>query len=653
MAARHRLGPVLSLGLLAGTVFGAGEALVVARSNAFVQPGQYGFAYLAFPVLGNMALYAALAAGCSLLLSVARGYRDGSASLQVIAAALAGMGVLSVVAPLVADTITQWRELGAPCGPLQLLMLAAIAAMLPLAAAFVTGAAVARLGDQILLPLRRATVVTGLLALLLLWPVARFAATDLSWPAIHPAQRAAAPDAPHVVLITIDTLRADHLGSYGSAAGLTPNLDRLAAAGVQFEDMISASSWTLPAVASLLTGQDPRHHQAGLVTNRRDPLGRSPLPDGAWTLATALQTAGYGTYAVVTNPYLTRHYGLDRGFDTYENLTVESEFFLAGQTVTPLRLLTWLWPDLVLGDRGADVSARAARVLAHIDTTRPFFLWVHYIDPHAPYSRRGSSRHKSFRGDSLLAPGPSGAAPVVDALSPAPARLRSGEIRLSAEDKAAVRALYGDEVRAVDAAVGVVLDALDAAGLTRDTLIVCLSDHGEEFWEHGGVEHGHTLYDELLRVPLILRWPERLPERRHVPGVVRTVDVAPTVLDLLGIASPPVLDGVSLRPVVDGTASPPGSALSENLLFAEERVSLRTDDTKYVRWEDGREELFDLRADPSEQHDLAAIPGRVAAARTALAEVDRRRAPAFLTSGGAPPSDLGRAAGLRALGYLR
>jgi arylsulfatase A-like enzyme len=191
------------------------------------------------------------------------------------------------------------------------------------------------------------------------------------------------------LLISIDTLRAEHLGCYGDGHGLTPHLDRLAAQGTLFEHAITSSPWTLPAMASLFTGLYPSRHGAGEITNRRDPLGRSPLPPNTRTLTSVLSEAGYRTHASATNPYLALRYGFGEGFETYENVTIESEAFLSFEKTTAVRLLKWIKPEWITGDRGETVSARAHSWLQNYDRSRPFFLWLHYVDPHPPYSRPG------------------------------------------------------------------------------------------------------------------------------------------------------------------------------------------------------------------------------------------------------------------------
>jgi arylsulfatase A-like enzyme len=355
--------------------------------------------------------------------------------------------------------------------------------------------------------------------------------------------------------------------------------------------------------------------------------------------------------AIVTNPYLALRYGLGHGFASYENITIESEAFLAFRHTTAARIVYWLQPSMVVGDSGETVSARATSWLARRNTSRPFLLWVHYVDPHPPYSRHGVTRHKSFRTDSLLSPRSEVSELVLT--SPDVARLRSGEIRLDAADKEAVRDLYRAEVRSVDAAVGTVLDALDAAGLRDRAIVIVVADHGEEFWEHGGVEHGHTVYEELVHIPLLLRWPGHIAAGSRVRSVVRITDVLPSILELVSAGVPPGLDGQSVLPLIRGDETTPRVALSENLLFAEERAGVRTVAQKYVRWDSGKEELYNLAADPAEQRDVlvTAAAESLQSLQALLPGTHASRETARMVR--APPVEGGVAEALRTLGYVQ
>jgi len=427
------------------------------------------------------------------------------------------------------------------------------------------------------------------------------------------------PDELNVLLITIDTLRADRLATFGGAPGLTPHLDQLAAEGVAFATAIAQSPWTLPSIASIFTGLTPGGHGAGWSTNGLDLLARTPLGSEVWTFVKALKACGYLTQAFVTNPYLSMRYGFGAGFDRFENVTMESEAFVALGDTLAVRLLASLFPNLVTGDTGVAVTAR---VLPWLDRhhEEKFLVWLHYLDAHAPYGDPHVLGNKSFRGDTLLSAitpggGTLGTLPFIPI-----ARLRAGEVHLDPAQRRQLISLYDAGVRYDDEQVGHVLRRLGRLGLSDHTLVVVASDHGEEFWEHGGVEHGHTLYEELIRVPLIVRWPGG-PARTRISDVVRLMDIAPTITDLTGCQAAPedAIEGRSLRPLLVGRDEP-RTAMSHGLLFAEERRALRSERFKYIEWAHGKEEVYDLRSDPNERRDLAGQEELIAALRTQLRE---------------------------------
>ena len=383
-------------GLVGGFVFGIREGLLAVYANAFVQPGQYFFVYLAVPILAGVVLGTLVLLPFGAAVAAVRGPSQPREHLWLYAAAIAFVGMLSVVAPWAGNTAARLQEVGLTLTVTLQAAFWGFALILVVAVTVITGAAGAWYGRRAEHPLCRAAFVVLLVSLTLIWPIGRFLATDWKWGQVGTAPVGGAPlGKPNLLLISIDTLRADHLGSYGDSHRLTPHLDRLASEGVLFEQAITAAPWTLPAIASLFTGLYPHHHGAGAITNRYDPLGRSALPASTWTLATALHDQGYRTHAIVTNPYLALRYGLGQGFDTYENVSIESEAFLSFSETTAVRLLTWLRPDLVIGDRGETVSAHATAWLDAVHSRQPFFLWLHYVDPHPPYSRPGVTRTKA------------------------------------------------------------------------------------------------------------------------------------------------------------------------------------------------------------------------------------------------------------------
>ena len=594
----------LAPALLVGLGMGLRDAVRTLRDSAFASVDRYLIVYLAVPVLSLTALLTTVVAPLALA-----GAALGASPRTIAAAAAAIVVALTGGVDVVYEIGRLRRALrraAVSVGTERLAVAGATGAggLVVLGAALAAGAAVRTFG----IPAALALVVTAA-DLGLAIPLLAAARRELQL--VHarrliPSRRRAivarrrADRRPSVVFVSIDTLRADRLAAYGGQGGLMPNLDRLAAGGVVCDHAIAQSPWTLPSVASFLTGLVPARHGAGWPRNGFDLLARTPIAAGAWTLAEGLRAAGYRTDAIVSNPYLALQYGFGAGFDAYDNVSVESELLLCLRSTLAGRLLEPLLHRRISAS-GDIVTARGLRRLAELRADgAPYFLWLHYIDPHAPYGCGGT---KSFRGDTLLSE--VRADTDLDRSFDAIARLRAGEIRLDAADKARVVALYDEGVASVDRHVGRILAA---APPDQDTLVVVVSDHGEEFWEHGGVEHGHTCFDELVHVPLVFAGAG-LDAGGRVAGVTRLVDVPPTVLGLLDLPAPPDLDGASLVAGVNGHARLATSGVSarcEGMLFAEEKVGVRTDRLKYVRSANGKEELYDLVDDPRELRDIAA-----------------------------------------------
>ena len=399
--------------------------------------------------------------------------------------------------------------------------------------------------------------------------------------------RAAVPErAVRAVLVTIDTLRADHVGAYGAGAGRTPTLDALAARGARFETAISPTPLTLPSHATLLTGLDPPEH--GIHHN-----GRFRLADGVPTLAERLRAQGLATAAFVAAYVLDARFGLARGFDVYDDQLSLNDPTLGASAVA---------------ERPADRVVDAALAWLARAPDR-FFLWVHLYDPHAEYR------------------------------PPEPYATRFANEP------------YAGEVAFADAQLGRLVAALDERFPDGATLVVATADHGESLGEHGEETHSYTLYDATQRVPLLVVGPG-VPAGAAVAGVVRLADVAPTVLDALGVDALPGASGKSLLPALAGADPAPRTAYVETLATAFDWrwspvFGVRTDRYKYLRAP--KPELYDLREDPRELRNLAAEAPALAAELDAAVEdrVAGRQAPA-------PNRTLGadERARLEALGYV-
>jgi arylsulfatase A-like enzyme len=360
-----------------------------------------------------------------------------------------------------------------------------------------------------------------------------------------------APPPPSLVLLTLDTTNPEALGCYGGPSGLTPHLDRLAREGIVFEDARAVAPLTLPAHASLLTGLYPLRH-----TLRRN--GETRLADEAHTLAELATQHGYESAAFVAAVVLAPEFGLDQGFEHYD------------APPTPAQVEE----HLAASRRASDVVARALAWLDRRDSDRPFFLWLHFYDPHFPYD-------------------------------PAP------EFLARAGGDA-----YRGEVAAMDAAIGTLLTRLEREGVLANALIVAAADHGEGHGRHGEETHGAFVFDSTLRIPLVVRLPGGARAGERVREPVSQVDVLPLVARVLGWQAPPALDGRD--PLVPGGAGVYFESYFGTKSFGWSPLTGWTDGrAKYVH--SSAPELFDLTSDPGETRSVFA--GRTAEAEGLRANI--------------------------------
>jgi arylsulfatase A-like enzyme len=403
----------------------------------------------------------------------------------------------------------------------------------------------------------------------------------------------------NAVLIVLDTLRADRLSAYGNPLPTSPVLDAMARDGALFEAVESNAPWTLPAMVGLMTGEYPtaRTYHAGL---RR-------------SLVLQLQEAGFATVAFTEGAFVSKRYGFEQGFQEFREHEGSEPFLLEDLAA----------PEKADPDRGIEKTFRWARSwLAEHGRERPFFLMVHTYEAHVPYRRRTFAEALP-RG--RLGPTFESASAIAVKRSELPV----GEVEI-----AYARALYDGGVAACDHHVGELLAELDRLGIAQETLVVVTSDHGEDLGDRPPLRlgnHGHALYEEQLRVPLIIRDPTRKFALSRVPEPVRLVDVMPTVLDLLGLPAAPQRDGRSLLPLLRGETIEPQTAWSEiprhALIDPGLRWAVRIGSHKLIvtppqtgEAGEARLELYDLRADAGERSNLAA---RDPARRAAL--MDRLR----------------------------
>jgi len=375
-----------------------------------------------------------------------------------------------------------------------------------------------------------------------------------------------------VVLVGIDTLSAIRTGPWGHPAGATPELERIAAAGTRYARAWSPSPWTLPAFGSLLTGVGPGQHGAGgpLPGSRAN---RAPLPPSSITLAERLAAAGWSTRAWINNPFLTRAFGTDQGFDRHDDYGTRSK------------------------PGAADGAVEAATAWLAAPGADDRFAFVHLMEPHGPYRPVETSLAR-------FAPPPE-SGPLADGMSHSElVDLAAGRLVLDHADKAQVARLHDAVIADADRAVGQLFDVTRESASEGGLLFAVVADHGEELWDHDGFEHGHAAWDELVRVPLLV--VDGAEPGRVVDAPVSTAALAPTILDFAG------LDGW------EGDALPDSRlpVLGGRSLYGPDRwyawagghkLVLEVDDaapgSRSARIPDGMA-LFDMEADPGERRDL-------------------------------------------------
>lgn len=455
---------------------------------------------------------------------------------------------------------------------------------------------------------------------------------------------------PNVLIVVIDTLRADRVSCYGYERPTTPHIDALCARGVRFENASSTSSWTVPAHASLFTGLFPILHGATQEHVR--------LTGSASTLAEILGAHGYATFAASDNPLVGPGTGLDRGFDTFVETWRDTE----ERHPDP-----YLHPNL----------EAVTRFLAGLEPDRPFFVFANYIEPHGPYAPPEPHRSQFLSPDT-------DPALVRSTLRRNAAGYYLDPGSISAREFAVLNDLYDGEVARVDALVGALVDSLERSGHADDTLLVITSDHGENIGDHGHFRHVFSLYRTTVRIPLILILPDgrRAGEVRSEP--VGLVDLFATVLRQCGIEPP--TGAISGRDILGDPGEHPIFAeyyyplqvldlFSPDALEAKREIfepylhrlrSVEAGDWRFVWSSSGRHALFDLARDPEELRNLAGTPDSAEIEHRLRALLD-----GFVErAGGEPPlpaelqSNSGRPAAfddldsesarrLRELGYIR
>lgn len=431
---------------------------------------------------------------------------------------------------------------------------------------------------------------------------------------------------PSVILVSIDTLRADRLGSYGNTRGLTPNLDRIAARSTVFDSAISAAPWTLPSHVSLFTSAMPFDHKVRWSSKRINP--RRAM------LAERFRDAGYRTAAFTGGGYVAGAFGFDQGFEIYEDV---DEQLTSGPQRIADDALSWI----------------------HRVRGSPFFLFVHTYEPHSPFEHEGYVSPADRGRLSLPVSNP-----VIESI-------HDGQLVLTAPERRYLTDLYDGDVSTADRAIGGLLVQLERDGVLDEAIVIVLSDHGEDLWDHDPVRspgHGHSLYQELVHVPLFVSLPGRDARGVRVRTPVSLLDVAPTLLDLAGLEPDPRHQGRSLASTCRTAEEPTSVAVrSESVEYGPDRFSEIESGVKVIVTPIPERvhndvhlvvsplEVFDLASDPGEHRDLS---GSLSPEHRAMARELTIRASERLKGilseegkGGKPPEEL--IPQLKSLGYIR
>lgn len=387
---------------------------------------------------------------------------------------------------------------------------------------------------------------------------------------------------PNIVVIVIDTLRPDRLGAYGNGRGLTPFLDSLAARAVVFRNAYAQTSWTNASIASLFTSRyQSQHHVTSF---------QAPLSDHEQTIGEILKGNGYATGGFVANILLLGRLGFAQGFDEYKALTRTEKDFLGR--------------DMYIKERAGRINSEALRWLDQRQPGAaqpgPVFLYLHYMEPHNPYDPPAAILQRILAGRPI---------PDIPAIND---RMRLPNFGTFADDFVRdVQDLYDAEVSSIDADLRVLFDELGRRKILDNAIVIITADHGEEFREHGLMGHHQTLFEEVVRVPLMMLVPGRT-QRHDVTALVSLVDVAPTILDLLGVPLPDGFAGRSLRPLLDGRDSGEltGTVFTELIKEGTQRArpherAVIEAERKLITDINGENEFYDLRTDAAETNPAA------------------------------------------------
>lgn len=390
---------------------------------------------------------------------------------------------------------------------------------------------------------------------------------------------------PNILLVVVESLRADHVGCYGYSRDTTPAFDGLAKEGVRFAQMISTSSWTTPSVMSIFTSELPHSH--GVINVQ------SKLSKDTTTLAAELKRQGYTTIAVLVNPCAAAGLGFDRGFSTYDDFTVLLKVELNAFDAVGSKGSRTI-NDCTTSRELVDL---ALQYLDKAPKGKPWFLFLFLHDPHADYVP--SREYASMFDPSYVGKATGKVIGIKDSYT---------HVYPDKRDLEHVIALYDGEIRYTDDQFRRLWQSMGAKGLCNENLLtIACADHGEEFNDHGGLQHARTLHEEVVRVPLIMHWPNHFPKGKAIKDQAQLIDLMPTILSQIGADVPKQCAGSDLSAVIAGrgTVARQDVALHLSTGLGEACALRRPTCKAIVNLKTGSRELFDLIKDPGEQSPLS------------------------------------------------
>lgn len=386
---------------------------------------------------------------------------------------------------------------------------------------------------------------------------------------------------PNLIIITVDALRYDYLSIYNDSFDETLNLKNFAQEAVVFNNAYTASPWTIPSLSALLTSKYPS--AIGQISGK----GSQTIPSQIKTLPEVLNNIGFNTY-IFMHPYIIeRCKGIIRGF----NYVIPVPYITTYRLLLNELLLTKIWlqpkPFHLQPYQAEYVSKELLSLNNKIK--EPFLIWIHYFDTHLPYSSPEINiKDKSINKIATINP--------LD--------IRAGIIHLSNKDKEQLKQLYAKEINYVDKNIGSLFDYLKAKNFFDNSLIIFTSDHGEEFWEHNNFTHGHSMYEEVIHIPLIIKFPKKIIKIGKSNINVSLIDIAPTILNILNIKTPYNYSGLNLLNIIDNPEEyQTRTVFAENTCFYNEKKAVIHNGYKLIL-DDAKTELYDLINDPKEKNPL-------------------------------------------------